>query len=248
MTVTTSPKAHAELVRNLKAWEQSGLGQTSLQTRFISAEQDIASAIGISWRYLEAFSDERDEELPAHGKHGMPVVRAQAVVDDYLPIAVAELNARQAAALVQAVQSEQHASILQAPKVTIFNGQRATILDCTQTPFVVGVQDSDAGVQEPKIAVIEEGIKLTFRAIQSSDATKVQLEGRVELSEISGLRTASTLLRNKPTTIQIPRVKRCRIDVSSEIQDGNSLLIGCIPAYEQRKFFYILLTARNLEL
>ena len=76
LTVTASPNAHAELVRNLRAWEQSGLGQTSLQTRFISAELDIASAIGISWRYLEAFSDERDEELPAQGKHGMPVVRA----------------------------------------------------------------------------------------------------------------------------------------------------------------------------
>ncbi len=173
---------------------------------------------------------------------------AQAVVDDYLPIAVAELNSGQAAALVQAVQSEQHANVLQAPNVTVFNGQHATILDCTQTPFVVGVQDSGTGVQEPKIAVIDEGIKLTFRAIQSSDAAKVLLEGRIELSEISDVRTASTRLRNQPTTIQIPRVKRCRIDVSSEIQDGNSLLIGCIPAYEQRKFFYILLTVRNLEL
>ena len=133
-----------------------------------------------------------------------------------------------------------------SPNVTVFNGQHATILDCTQTPFVVGVQDSGTGVQEPKIAVIDEGIKLTFRAIQSSDAAKVLLEGRIELSEISDVRTASTRLRNQPTTIQIPRVKRCRIDVSSEIQDGNSLLIGCIPAYEQRKFFYILLTGAIL--
>jgi hypothetical protein len=60
--------------------------------------------------------------------------------------------------------------------------------------------------------------------------------------------TEETLLRGEPTTIQISRVKRFRIDFSSEVQDGQSLLIGCIPAYEQKEFLYLLLTARNLRL
>jgi bla regulator protein BlaR1 len=246
VTLNAPLYVHAEVVRNLKAWEQSGLGQIAIGTRFITDERDIASAIGVSWRYLEAFSADREEDLPSETKIGMPVVRAKASVDDYLPIAVATLNEKQALALVQEAQKGKRVNVLQSPKVTLFNGQLASVLDLTQSPFVVGIQDGSAGVQQPKIAVIDEGIKLTLRAIQSSDGTKVQLEGRLELSEIGEVRTASTLLRGEPTTIQIPRVKRCRIDLSSEVPDGQTLLIACIPTYEQKRFFYMLLTVRNL--
>jgi hypothetical protein len=94
--------------------------------------------------------------------------------------------------------------------------------------------------------VIDEGIKLTFCATQDGDASKIRLEARAELSEISDVRTATTLLAGKPNTIQLPRVKRCRIDVCSEVADGDSLLVGCIPTYEQNRFFYLLLTVRRL--
>lgn len=247
LTVQAPLHVHAELARNLQAWERSGLGQTCLETRFITAEQDITTAQGISWQYVEAFSGESQEELPAGSDNGMPVVRAKAIVDDYLPITVARLNADEAAALVRVVQYERTANILQAPKVTLFNGQQTMVFDCTQTPFVIGIRDGATGVPEPKIVVIDEGIKLTLRTIQSRDAARVQLEGRIELSEINEVRTASTTLRNQPTAIQLPRVKRCRIDINSEVEDGQSLLIGCIPGYERKKFFYVLLTATNLK-
>ena len=248
LIVKASLKAHAEIARNLTAWEQSGLGQISVETRFISGPADITSALGISWRYLEAFSDEDDEQpLMEHGQGG-PAVRAKAAVEDYLPITVASLNERQAHAIAQAAQEDRSSNILQAPKVTLFNGQRAIILDRTQTPFAVGVQADSAGVQRAKVAVIDEGIKLMLRTIQSRDAAKVELEARIELSQIKEVATASTVLNGSPTTIQIPRVKRCRIDISSAVPDGRSLLIGCIPAYEQKKFFYILLTPRIVEL
>ena len=248
LTVKASPRAHAEIARNLAAWEQSGLAQICVETRFISGPEDIASALGISWRYLEAFSDEEDEEAPVRNNQGMPVVRAKAGVEDYLPIAVARLNEQQTRALLLAAQNNRVTNLLQAPKVTLINGQRATVLDQTQTPFVVGIQDSKSGAEDAKIAVIDEGIKLNLRTMLSTDAAQVQLEARIELSEIKGVGKVSAMFHGETTTIQIPRVKRCRIDVSSEIDDGQSLLIGCIPAYEEQKFFYVLMTARILEL
>jgi hypothetical protein len=111
---------------------------------------------------------------------------------------------------------------------------------------VVGVQDGGVREHRPKIALVDEGLKLTLRAIQSADGKKVQLEGRLELSEIGDARTASAVLRGKPETIQIPRVKRRRIDVSTEMPDGQSLLVACIPTFEEKRFFYLLLTVRNI--
>jgi bla regulator protein blaR1 len=134
LTVDAPLDVQAEIVRNLAAWEQSGLGQICVETRIITDERDIASAFGISWQYLEAFSADREEDVPSKAKIGMPVVRAKAVVDESLPIAVATLNGQQAFALVQAVQGQRRANVLQAPKVTLFNGQLASIVDRTQTP------------------------------------------------------------------------------------------------------------------
>jgi hypothetical protein len=74
----------------------------------------------------------------------------------------------------------------------------------------------------------------------------VQLEGGVELCHVDAVRAASTALRGETTTIQIPRLKRRRIDVGSELEDGQTLLIGCIPADEQTKFLYLLVTPRYI--
>ncbi|HVA45417.1 MAG TPA: M56 family metallopeptidase [Pirellulales bacterium] len=246
LTVTASPGAHAEIARNLQAWEQSGLAQICVETRFVTDDRDIASASGISWRYLEAFSADGTETFAAEASGGMPVVHASAAVEYYLPIAVANLSRKQASAFVNRAQDSRQANLLQAPKITLFNGQRGTLFDFTQTPFVVGIHEDLAGRQQPKIEVIDEGTTLTLRAIQSPNDAKVQIEAGVELSEISGVGTVSTLFHGEPTSIQIPRVKRCRIDVASELPDGESLLIGCIPSYEQKRFSYILLTVRSL--
>jgi hypothetical protein len=170
---------------------------------------------------------------------------------------VASLREEQTAALLQADQEA--VQFIHAPKVTLINGQRATVLDRTQTPFVVGIRDEEspivlgipdekAGTGQPKIVVIDEGTKLTLRAVLSPDAVSVRLDVNVELSQISDVETVSTMFRGESKTIQIPRVKRCRIDVASQVPDGQSLLIGCIPSYEQKEFFYVLLTVRNLRL
>jgi Flp pilus assembly secretin CpaC len=244
LTVRAPLKVHAELARNVAAWEQSGLSQIVVWTRLISDDRDIASTIGVSWRYLEASTDDREPELPSRTNAEMPVVRANASVNDDLPVAVAVLNERQVTALVRAAQSNKRMNPFGSPKVTLFNGQRFSFLNGTQRPFVIGIEGASAGERRPKTAMIDEGVKTTWRATASRDLQKVQLEGGVELCHVDAVRTASTALRGETTTIQIPRLTRRRIDVASELQDGQTLLIGCIPADEQTKFLYLLVTPR----
>ena len=246
LKVDAPPEVHAEIERNLRAWEQGGMAQICVETRFITDERDIASALGISWHYLEACEDDRDETASFESDDGAPVVRAKAAVCDYLPITVASLTSEKAKQFVGAAQQRRRANLVQAPKLTLINGQRASMFDVTQTPFVVGLQRAGKGEQRARVEVVDEGIKLRLRATQDGDSSKIRLEARAELSEISEVRTASTLLAGEPVTLQLPRVKRCRIDVSSDIPDGDSLLVGCIPTYEQKRFFYVLLTVRNL--
>jgi type II secretory pathway component GspD/PulD (secretin) len=173
------------------------------------------------------------------------VVRAQASVDEYLPVAVAVLNEAQAKRLLDKAQSATTANVMYAPRVTLFNGQNASISIRTQRPFVVGMQAGGAG-PDPKTALIDEGLQLSLRTVQSADAKRIQLEGSLSLSQIGEVRTASAIVHGKPATIQIPRVKRRRIDVSAEIPDGQSLLVECIPTFEEKTYFYLLLTVRRI--
>jgi bla regulator protein blaR1 len=245
LSVNAPPHVHAEIAKNISAWEESGHCQICIESRLITDERDIASPTGISWQYLEAFSADRDDVPPTETRTGMPVVRAQSSVDDYIPVAVAVLNEHQTKRLVNAAQNATTANIFCSPTVTVFNGQLASILNRSQRPFVVGVQDGDAG-PHPKIALIDEGLKLSLRASQSANAKTVHLEGAVELTQIGDVRTATASLRGKPATIQIPRVKHRRIDVSAEIPDGQFLLVECIPTFEEKTFFYLLLTVRRI--
>ncbi|HKD36365.1 MAG TPA: hypothetical protein VKB78_06175, partial [Pirellulales bacterium] len=62
--------------------------------------------------------------------------------------------------LIQAFQGDTRTNILQAPKVTLFNGQQAFVSDTSQRPFVtsvIPVVGDFAAAQQPVITVLSEG-------------------------------------------------------------------------------------------
>jgi general secretion pathway protein D len=79
---------------------------------------------------------------------------------------------------LKAAQSDQRTSVMQAPKVIIYNGQMGTISDTTSSPFVTGVNpvvgDFAIGYQ-PIITVLNEGQVLNVQAVVSHDRQHVRL-------------------------------------------------------------------------
>jgi general secretion pathway protein D len=80
--------------------------------------------------------------------------------------------------LIQAAQGDTRTNILQAPKVTLFNGQQAFVADAIQRPFVVGVipvVGEFAAAQQPVIVVLNEGTMMTIQAVVSDDRRYVRM-------------------------------------------------------------------------
>ena len=80
--------------------------------------------------------------------------------------------------LINASQGDRRSNILQAPKVTLFNGQQAFVSDTSQTPFVISVipvVGDFAAAQQPVIVVLSEGTFLTIQAVVSNDRRYVRL-------------------------------------------------------------------------
>ncbi|MGE0756576.1 MAG: M56 family metallopeptidase [Pirellulaceae bacterium] len=237
---------HQRIERVLDAWAESGLVQTSIRVRLISDERDLAEHIGFVWQQLSAEDLGVPQPTDLQSEPG-PVVRARATVEEVLPVAIATLTSGQVDTLMRDVQTSSRGIAVQLPTVTLFNGQDGTIQDCWRRPFVTGIDVAESGLSQSQISVIEEGTKLIVRATRLPGSDDTRLGAQVELSQIEEVRNLATKVRGKPQVLQVPRVRRSRIDVAADLLHGQSLLIGCLPASGQNTYSYVLVTALALE-
>jgi general secretion pathway protein D len=104
---------------------------------------------------------------------------------------------------INAAQGDRRTNVLQAPKVTLFNGQMAFVADTSQSPFVISVipvVGDFAAAQQPVIVILSEGTFLTVQAVVSNDRRFVRLTvipffstiGTVDTFTFTGSETTTT--------------------------------------------------------
>ncbi len=159
--------------------------------------------------------------------------------------------------LLQAAQGDQRTNILQAPKVTLFNGQTAFVSDTTQRPFVtsvVPVVGDFAAAQQPVIVVLNEGTSLSVSAVVSADRRFVRLTlvpffsqiGEVDEFTFNGSVTtdSGTTVQDpsnpdqnvtngqtrtvQGTTVQLPTFAFTTVTTTVSVPDGGTVLLGGI--------------------
>jgi general secretion pathway protein D len=159
--------------------------------------------------------------------------------------------------LVNAAQGDDRSNILQAPKVTLFNGQQASVSDQTQRPFVISVTPvvGDFAVgQQPVIVVLSEGTSLTVQAVVSENRRFVRLTvvpffsqiGDVEEFTFEGTTTTKKSssedkkgddeesssedeeTTTSGTTVQLPEFSFVSVTTTVSVPDGGTVLLGGI--------------------
>jgi general secretion pathway protein D len=104
---------------------------------------------------------------------------------------------------VTALQGDKRSNVLQAPKVTMFNGQQAFVSDTSQTPFVVSVipvVGDFAAAEQPVIVVLSEGTFMTVQAVVSNDRRFVRLTLVPFFSKIGNVQTFTFTGSDSSTT------------------------------------------------
>ena len=105
--------------------------------------------------------------------------------------------------LIEAAQGNTRTNIMQAPKVTLFNGQNAFVSDTRQRPFVtavIPVVGDFSAAQQPVITVLNEGTAVNVQAVVSNDRRFVRLTlvpffsqiGKVEQFQFEGSRSTKS--------------------------------------------------------
>lgn len=95
---------------------------------------------------------------------------------------------------INAAQGDSRSNIMFAPKVTLFNGQTASVQDNVQRPFVTGFRPI-VGVGsvgfEPIIQVIPDGVQMGVAAVVSADRRYVRLSVSPIFTTITDIETFS---------------------------------------------------------
>jgi len=103
---------------------------------------------------------------------------------------------------ITAAQGDRRTNVMQAPKVTLFNGQQAYVSDTRQIPFVtsvIPVVGDFAAAHQPVIVVLNEGTALTLQAVVSNDRRFVRLTVVPFFSRVGNVDTFT--FNGKQTTI-----------------------------------------------
>ncbi len=235
LVISTTSDVHDQITDLLESLRRLQNLQITIEVRFITLADSFAEQIGVDFQ--ASFDDNvsglpSDDEGPSvaigwNGVDGLPTPDLDIKLDNgsfgLAPpfgsgglgtpstIGFAILSDIEAFFFLQAAQSDNRSNVMQAPKVTLFDGQFATISDQTQKPFVISITPvvgDFAVAQQPVIVVLNEGTQLNVQGIVSDDKRFVRLTlvpffsqiGAVDTFTFEGRRSTRSSSRDEEDT------------------------------------------------
>ncbi|TWU54611.1 Bacterial type II and III secretion system protein [Rubripirellula tenax] len=232
LVISTTSDVHDQIADLLESLRRLQNLQITIEVRFITLSDTFAEQIGVDF---DLSFDDNTRNIPDDdagpsitvGYDGQAITsdldikfnNGNAVVPAFGGIGVANpstlgfaiLSDIEAFFFLQAVQSDSRTNVMQAPKVTLFDGQFASISDVTQRPFVTSITPvvgDFAVAQQPVIVVLNEGTQLNVQGLVSDDKRFVRLTlvpffsqiGNVDTFTYEGSRTSNNSSRSETDT------------------------------------------------
>jgi len=146
------------------------------------------------------------------------------------------LDDTQIEVVLRAVEKNERIEQISAPRLTVYDTQRANVSVMTQNSYV---QDFDveiaqaAAIGDPIVQTIRDGIIMDVRPIVSADRRFITMEMRPTVAElVRPFPTFQTSLANgPPVTIQVPEIAISRVRTTVTMPDGGSLLLGGVKFF-----------------
>ncbi len=148
------------------------------------------------------------------------------------------LETFQLQAIIEAVSKKQVAREVYAPRVTLFNSQRAHVLSIQEQAYISDVDIDNTGsvpVLDPVIGILRSGVILEAKPTVSHDRRFVTLEIKPTLAIFETFDTFNLNLRGGLTNIDItlPTLRVARIRSTVTIPDGGTVLLGGLRQYRE---------------
>jgi general secretion pathway protein D len=223
LVINQTPDVQEQILDVLNSLRRLQNQEVSLEVRFLSVDEAVADRLCADFK----------------GQDAIKLVAASET-----PLRMTILDAAEQSRLLEAVQKDCHANIVQTPKVTMFNGQSATNEVIEQKTFVTGldIRTSSNGdpIFQPVMEEVPVGMRMTARPDISADRRTVNLSLCVNLSKLDDpecdfstieLHSAPAGEGGEPSPtftqlLQHPRISRFGLDSTLTIPDGATALIS----------------------
>jgi general secretion pathway protein D len=280
LVISTTSEVHDQIAELLASLRKLQNLQVTIEVRFITLSDSFFEQIGVDF---DVSFDDNVKRLPTDdagpavtvgwdGTAGLPTADFDIKLNNNFGVApafgafdpgvgstlgFAILSDIEAFFFLQAAQGDSRTNVLQAPKVTLFDGQQANINDTVERLFVTSIQPvvgDFAVAQQPIVTVLNEGTQLNVQAVVSDDKRFVRVTllpyfsqiGDVGTFTYEGRRRRSTNnverdpVTGEPinedeeediiegTTVQQPTLASTSISTTVSVPDGGTILLGGI--------------------
>lgn len=214
LVISTTSDVHDQIADLLESLRRLQNLQITIEVRFITLSDSFFEQIGVDFDM--SFDDNANTVPPDDSgpsvtvgisQGGIPTSDFDIKLDTNVgvvpsfgspdvtsgsSIGFAILSDIEAFFFLRAAQGDNRNNIMQAPKVTLFDGQIATIQDTTSRPFVTSITPvvgDFAVAQQPVIVVLNEGTQLNVQGVVSDDKRYVRLTLVPFFSQIGDVNT-----------------------------------------------------------
>ncbi|MBI3855412.1 MAG: hypothetical protein HY293_06950 [Planctomycetes bacterium] len=128
---------------------------------------------------------------------------------------------------LRALHKGQKATLVQAPRVTVFNTQRSHVMFLTQIAYIQDYEpqvSTLAAAYDPIMGILTSGVVLDVRPIVSNDRKYVTLEMRPSLAQLQTMRTVS-IRPGLNILLQLPYVVLQKAETTVTCPDRGTIMI-----------------------
>lgn len=203
---------HQWLKKTLDIWKDGEPGQISIEAKFIQTTNKTASSIEWAERKIDGLT-----------------------VKGLGPAIAARIKESELADLIRSVSADIKGNIMMAPRVTLFNGQTATIADQVRRPFVTGVDPKTDGRMQPVVSIVDEGLSFELTP-NAGDDRNITLDFKVKTSSIGKVSYANLPLKAANSdgtgfTVQVPATEQYEVSSTAKLAPGESVVVAIPRVY-----------------
>jgi type II secretory pathway component GspD/PulD (secretin)/tetratricopeptide (TPR) repeat protein len=258
LIVTQTPENHRQLINLLEQLREERAIQVTIETRFLTVQRNFMEQIGVDLNFIFNLNSSWSKNwgtIPVTGPNsqfvlnpvtGLPgSIGSLPTTPTGLTTSATYLDDFQVQLMMQAVQASVTSSIVTAPRLTLFNGQRAFVLVTVQRAYISNLTPIvSTGISSfaPTVSYVQNGVLLDVQATVSADRKYVTLTLRPQLSTLVDLvpftfQSSASVISNTGTgigttsvapsgTIQEPEIQITEVNTSVSVPDGGTLLLG----------------------
>ncbi|MGD0770066.1 MAG: hypothetical protein ABSB42_17920 [Tepidisphaeraceae bacterium] len=262
LIITQTSEVHDKIQNLLTQLREAQAVQVSIETRFLTVSRHFMESVGVDLsmtinhqsngvfppnHFTPITISNGTSAFTASPSTGLPgtIVGASG-----LSISGSYLDDFAVGLIINAVEESQRLSVVHEPRVTLQNGQGATIYQLTSIPYVASLNVSvatGASIAAPVIANATDGVRLVVeRALVSADRKYVTLDVDPELDSFLGFSTftyeqagvapttagsttvVTTGFVSSAGTLSVQEATEQRTEVRTRVTvpDGGTLMLG----------------------